>query len=31
MEGTIEEKIVEALASKQSISNIILDLKKDMK
>lgn len=31
MEGTIEEKIVEALAGKQSISNIILDLKKDMK
>ncbi len=30
-EGTIEEKIVEALSNKQSISNIILDLKKDMK
>lgn len=28
MEGTIEEKIVEALNNKQSISNIILDLKK---
>lgn len=31
MEGSIEEKIVEALAGKQSISNIILDLKKDIK
>lgn len=30
-ENTIEEKIVEALSNKQSISNIILDLKKDMK
>lgn len=30
-EDTIEEKIVEALAGKQKISDIILDLKKDMK
>lgn len=31
MEDTIEEKIVEALSNKQTISNIILDLKKDIK
>jgi SNF2 family DNA or RNA helicase len=30
MEGTIEEKIVEALQNKQAISDVILDLKKGM-
>lgn len=31
MEGTIEEKIVEALQGKQEISNVILNIKKDQR